>query len=65
MLTVQETAEELGLTIRGVQNRLLRGVMQGERVSPRLWMIPRSEVDRWREVGKLPRGRKPRKQAEG
>lgn len=61
MLTVQETAEELGITTRGVQHRLERGLMRGERVSPRLWMIPRTEVDRWREVGKLPRGRKPRK----
>ncbi len=64
MLTVQETAEELGLTIRGVQNRLLRGSMQGERVSPRLWMIPRGEVERWRALGKQRPGRKPRKQAE-
>ncbi len=61
MLTVAETAQELGLTVRGVQTRLLRGQIQGERVTPRLWLIPREEVDRVKPLGKLKRGPKPRK----
>lgn len=60
MLTVVEAADALGLTVRGVQDRLKRGLMTGERVSPRLWMIPRAEVERWKEVGRLKRGRKPK-----
>ena len=65
MLTVAETARELDLTVRGVQNRLLRGLMQGERVTPRLWLIPREEVDRWKALGRQKPGRKPRQQTEG
>src|SRR5215211_7984041 len=60
LLTVAETARELDLTIRGVQERLRRGRMQGERVSPRLWMVPRAEVDRWKQLGRQRPGRKPK-----
>jgi hypothetical protein len=64
MLTVAETARELDLTVRGVQNRLLRGLMQGERVTPRLWLIPREEVERWKALGRQKPGRKPRHQTD-
>lgn len=64
MLTVAETAQELGLTVRGVQTRLLRGQIQGELVTPRLWLIPREEVERWKPIGKLKRGPKPKDHAE-
>ena len=57
MLTVAEAAEELGLTVRGVQERLLRGAMRGERLTPRMWVIPREEVERWRGKGKMKPGR--------
>jgi len=59
LLTVQEAAVELGITVRGVQERLRRGAMQGERVTPRLWLIPRAEVERWKALGRQRPGRKP------
>jgi excisionase family DNA binding protein len=62
LLTVAEVAEELGLTVRGVQDRLLRGLMRGERVSPRLWMVPRTEVERWKALGRQRPGRKPKRE---
>ena len=62
LLTVTETAAELGLTVRGVQERLRRGLMRGERVSPRLWMVPRAEVERWKALGRQRPGRKPSRQ---
>lgn len=64
MLTVLEAADALGLTVRGVQDRLKRGLMRGERVSPRLWMVPRAEVERWQELGRQKPGRKPKKEGE-
>ena len=60
VLTVAETAEALGLTERGVQHRLRRGTMRGIRVGERLWVIPRDEVDAWRERGRLKPGRPPK-----
>ena len=61
MLTVAEAADALGLTVRGVQERLRRGTLRGIHPSPRIWLIPRDEVERWRNKGKLKPGR-PRKQ---
>ena len=58
LMTVAEAARELGLSIRGVLNRLERGQMRGERVHPRLWLIPREEVERWRMLGRQRPGRK-------
>ena len=60
-MTVTEAARELGIHPTTLQRRLDSGVMRGERVHPRLWLIPRDEVDRWRDKGRLPAGR-PRKQ---
>ncbi len=60
MLTVAEAAQELGITVRGVQERLLRGAMRGERLTPRMWVIPREEVERWRGKGRLKPGRPPK-----
>ncbi len=59
-LTIAEAARALGLPIRTLQYRLLHGLMRGERVNPRLWLIPRAEVDTWKNRGRLQRGRKPR-----
>ncbi len=60
LLTLHEVAEELGLPVRTVQNRVRAGTMRGERVHPRLWMVPRDELDRWRDRGKLKPGPKPK-----
>lgn len=58
--TAAEVATELGMTIRGVQDRLERGLMKGERVHARLWLIPEAEVRRQIALGKLKRGPKPK-----
>jgi excisionase family DNA binding protein len=58
-LTVAEVAAALGLPVRTVYYRLEHGYMAGERVSPKLWLVPRSEVERWKGRVKLPRGRYP------
>ena len=59
MYTVAEVAELLGLSVRGVAHRLERGQMKGVKVNPRLWLVPRDEVEAWKGRGKLPPGRKP------
>ena len=61
-MTVAEAARVLGLTRQAVVVRLRRGQMRGVQVHPRLWMIPKSEVERWRVLGKQRPGRKPRQQ---
>jgi excisionase family DNA binding protein len=58
LLTLQEVATELGLPVRTVQNRVRAGQMRGEH--PRLWMVPRAELERWRNQGKLKPGPKPK-----
>ena len=58
LLTVQQAADELGLSRRGVQNRIDRGEMQATRVGARVWVIARAEVERWRALGRQRPGRK-------
>jgi excisionase family DNA binding protein len=58
-LTVSEAATILGLTPRAIERRLKLGIMQGERAGQRVWMIPRSEVERWRSLGRLRPGPRP------
>ena len=62
MYTVSEAAEMLGLSVRGLAHRLERGLMRGHKVNPRLWLIPREEVERWKALGRQQPGRKPRKE---
>jgi excisionase family DNA binding protein len=57
---VAEAARELGLTRRAVLARIERGDMKAERIHPKLWVIPVAEVDRWRELGRLKPGPKPK-----
>ena len=58
-MTVTQAADTLGLAVSTVRTRLERGQMQGLRLHPRLWLIPRAEVERWRQLGKQRPGRKP------
>jgi excisionase family DNA binding protein len=60
LVTVAEAAAELGMSVRGLLKRLERGDMSGERVNPRLWLIPISEVERWKQLGRQKPGPKPR-----
>jgi excisionase family DNA binding protein len=52
-LTTAEAAEALGVSIDTVRARIQRGQMQARRVGARLLLVPQSEVDRWRQLGKL------------
>ncbi len=63
MLTVAEAARALGLSERGIQDRLRRGAMRGVRIGQRVWVVSRAEVEAWQEKGKLKSGR-PRKSEE-
>jgi excisionase family DNA binding protein len=56
-LTVAEAAAILGVPGRTIAYRLQQGFMQGEQVNPRLWLIPREEVERWKTHPPLPRGK--------
>lgn len=60
VLTVAEAATELGMTPVGIRYRLERGLMYGRRASDRLWLIPRSEVERVKAADRLRPGRKRR-----
>jgi excisionase family DNA binding protein len=61
-LTAGQAAAALGLPLRTVRYRLQQGLMRGVLVSPRLWLVPRAEVERWRGHGKLQPGPKRRSQ---
>lgn len=61
MMSVTQAAEQLGLDRRTVQRRLERGEMRGTRVHEKLWLIPREEVERWHQFGRLKPGPKPKR----
>ncbi|MGD9890695.1 MAG: excisionase family DNA-binding protein [Dehalococcoidia bacterium] len=58
-MTIREAAAELGVTPRALQLRIKNGEMRAERIGSFL-LIPRAEVERWKEIGKRKGGR-PRK----
>ncbi|HEV2106807.1 MAG TPA: helix-turn-helix domain-containing protein [Thermomicrobiales bacterium] len=60
LLTVSEAAAELGLSPVGVARRLQRGYMRGIKVSPRLWLVEREEVERAKQRGRMKPGPKPK-----
>ena len=62
-MTVREAAEALGMSMRGINERIERGDMRAERLGARVWAIPREEVERWRAIGRQKPGPKPRKGA--
>ena len=60
-LTVTEAAAVLGMSERALRNRIERGDMQAERAGARILLIPRAEVERWQQIGRLKPGPKPRR----
>ena len=56
-----EAARELGITRRALLARIARGEMKAERVHPKLWLVSRQEVERWKSLGRLKPGPKPRR----
>lgn len=63
MLTVSEAAALLDADVSTVRRRLEEGAMSGRRIHPRLWLISRDEVERWRGRVKRAPGR-PRRAVE-
>lgn len=59
-LTVSEAARELNVTTRTIHKRIASGAMKAERFGALVWQIPVSEVERWRELGRLKPGPKPK-----
>ena len=59
-MTVAEAARALGVTERAIHKRIAGGLIHAERFGAHVWQVPASEVERWREIGRLKPGRKPR-----
>jgi hypothetical protein len=59
MVTAAEAARILGISHRAVLDRLKRGLMRGDQVSPKIWLVPRDELERI-GTGRLKTGPKPR-----
>jgi len=59
-MTLTEAARELGVDPSTLRYRLKRGDMRGDKAGPRAWLIPREEVARLKEIGRMKPGRKPR-----
>lgn len=57
-VTVGQAAGALGLSVRGIRERITRGEMRAERLGARVWAIPVSEVERWKLIGRLKPGPK-------
>ena len=53
-MTIAGAVRVLGLHRATVHRRLQAGVMHGERIHAKLWLIPRAELERWRDKGRLP-----------
>ena len=63
-MSVREAAVALGMSERAIRNRIERGDMQATRIGARVFVIPRSEVERWQQLGRKRPGPKPRTPAE-
>lgn len=61
-MTVGQAAEALGVSPRAIRHRIAVGEMQAEQINPRLWMIPRAEVERWTALGRMRPGPKPKRE---
>lgn len=52
-LTTTEAAKVIGIPTRTLLNRIKAGIIQAERAGPRAWLVPRTEVEKWRNRGRL------------
>jgi excisionase family DNA binding protein len=59
-VTVRQAADELGLSLRSIRERIRRGDMRAERLGERVWAIPREEVERWKQLGRQRPGPNPK-----
>ncbi|HML21872.1 MAG TPA: helix-turn-helix domain-containing protein [Aggregatilinea sp.] len=56
MLTTKQAAEELGITLRAVQQAITRGTLKAEKMG-RDWFIRKSEIEAYRAASLGKRGR--------
>lgn len=52
-MTLVEAAAALGLSVSALRTRAEKGYIQAEKVGPRMWLIPRDEVEKWKGKGRL------------
>jgi excisionase family DNA binding protein len=59
-LTVNEAAEELGLTASGIRRAIMRGHIEPKRLGKRANLVPRAQVDEYRakHLGQWGRGKR-------
>ena len=60
MATVTEAAAELGISPRAVLHRIKQGEMKARKITPRMYLVPRAEIERMKPVGKRKGGRPPK-----
>ncbi len=60
MVTVAEAATELGISTRAVLHRIAHGEIKARKLTPRMYVVPRAEIERWKPVGKRKGGRPPK-----
>lgn len=56
LVTLRDAAREIGVDPSALRHRLKVGTLRGENIAGRVWLIPRSEVDRARREGRLKPG---------
>ena len=61
MVTVAEAAAELGISPRAVLHRIEQGEIKARKITPRMYLVPRQEVERWKPIGKRKGGRPPKR----
>lgn len=62
-MTVAEAAAALGVNESTIRYRIGRKAMQAERIGKRTWIIPITEVERWKDIGKVRSGRPPQERS--
>ena len=58
MMTLTDAAAATGIKADTLKKRLAAGLMRGQSLGGRVWLVPREEVERVRAEGLLKRGRK-------
>lgn len=58
-LTLNDAAAELGLNAATLRQSIARGAMTAEKIGPRLWVVSRREVERYRAESLGRRGPRP------
>lgn len=52
-MSVTEAAKTMGISVTALYDRIRAGTVQAERIGARMLLVPTSEVEKWRDRGKL------------